>query len=277
LTPASNQNGSSIIRLTVDDGITSTTGTFVLTVTALNDAPTITALSDQTLPLAIATSALPFTVSDTETAATALILTKSSSNLSLVPSANIIVAGSGMSRTVTVIAAANQVGSTTITLGINDGTVTTNTRFVVSVTGTPSQTWSQQYFGSILSTNNAADLADPDGDGMNNLLEYALSGDPLRASQTPRPLVSRSASQLALTLTRTLDRNDITITVQASNNVGTWSNLANSVKGAAMTALVSGVTVTETGTGATRSVQVKENYPSGVPTKRFMRTLVTRP
>ncbi len=277
LTPASNQNGSSIISLTVDDGITSTTGTFVLTVTALNDAPTITALSDQTLPLAIATSALPFTVSDTETAATALILTKSSSNLSLVPSANIIVAGSGMSRTVTVIAAANQVGSTTITLGINDGTVTTNTRFVVSVTGTPSQTWSQQYFGSILSTNNAADLADPDGDGMNNLLEYALSGDPIQASQTPRPLVSRSASQLALTLTRTLDRNDITITVQASDNVGTWSNLANSVKGAAMTALASGVTVTETGTGATRSVQVKENYPSGVPTKRFMRTLVTRP
>ena len=35
LTPASNQNGSAVISLTVDDGITSTTGTFVLTVTAV--------------------------------------------------------------------------------------------------------------------------------------------------------------------------------------------------------------------------------------------------
>ena len=35
LTPASNQNGSAVISLTVDDGITSTTGTFVLIVTAV--------------------------------------------------------------------------------------------------------------------------------------------------------------------------------------------------------------------------------------------------
>ena len=277
INPASNQHGSSSITLTVDDGTSRAVRTFLITVNALNDAPTISSLSNQTLPMATATSALPFTVNDVETAAAALTLTISSSNLLLVPKANIIVAGSGMSRTVTAIAAANQVGSTTITLGINDGTVTTNTSFTVSVSGTPSQTWNQQYFGSILSTNTAADLADPDGDGMNNLLEYALNGNPLQASQTPQPLMSRSASQLALSLTRTVARNDITIIVQASDNIGNWGNLASSIRGATMTALTAGVTVTETGTGATRNVQVKESYPTNLPTKRFMRTLVTRP
>ena len=49
----------------------------------------------------------------------------------------------------------------------------------------PLETWRAAHFGA--DTNNPAisgDLADPDGDGLQNLLEYALDADPLVASTT---------------------------------------------------------------------------------------------
>lgn len=38
--------------------------------------------------------------------------------------------------------------------------------------------WRQQHFGTTNNSGNAADLSDPDGDRLANLLEYALGGDP---------------------------------------------------------------------------------------------------
>ena len=49
LTPAANWNGTAIIIAKVNDGIVnSATQSFVLTVTAVNDAPVLTAISNQT-------------------------------------------------------------------------------------------------------------------------------------------------------------------------------------------------------------------------------------
>ncbi len=49
----------------------------------------------------------------------------------------------------------------------------------------PQQVWRQTYFGSTSESGNAANLADPDSDGYNNLLEYALASTPTTAASVP--------------------------------------------------------------------------------------------
>jgi hypothetical protein len=99
-----------------------------------NSAPSITAIAAQTVSAGNAAGPLSFTVSDKETAAGSLTVTGSSANTTLVPNANIVFGGSGATRTVKVTPAANQTGSTTITIKVSDGTNTTSTSFGLTVT-----------------------------------------------------------------------------------------------------------------------------------------------
>ncbi len=108
----------------------STTTSYSLTP---NTSPTITGISNQTLSRNGATSALSFTVGDAETVPTSLVVTASSSNTTLVPNANIVISGTGASRTVTVTPALGQSGIATITVTVNDGISTTSTAFTVTV------------------------------------------------------------------------------------------------------------------------------------------------
>ena len=107
--------------------------TATITVTPVNDAPTITAIADQSTAEDTPTSAIAFTVGDVETAAGSLTVTGSSSNPTLVPNGNITFGGSGANRTVTVSPAANQSGTTTITVTVSDGSATTPEAFVLTV------------------------------------------------------------------------------------------------------------------------------------------------
>ena len=86
-----------------------------------NTPPTISDVPNQTTATGVATAAIPFTVGDAETPAAALTVVGTSSNTTLVPNANIVVAGTGASRTVTVTPAAGQNGTATITLTVTDG------------------------------------------------------------------------------------------------------------------------------------------------------------
>ena len=118
-----------------DGGSANASDAFVLTVTAVNDAPTISDVTDKTTNEDTATAALGFTVGDVETAAASLTLSGSSSNTALVPNANIVFGGSGASRTVTITPAPNQTGTATITLTVTDGNAgTASDTFVLTVT-----------------------------------------------------------------------------------------------------------------------------------------------
>ena len=75
---------------------------FVLTVTAVNDLPTISDIAATTTTEDTPTPALSFTVGDVETPAAALTVTATSSNPTLVPTANIVLGGTGATRTVTI-------------------------------------------------------------------------------------------------------------------------------------------------------------------------------
>ena len=66
-------------------------------------------------------------------AATGLTLSATSSNTTLVPNANFVFGGSGTSRTVKVTPASGKTGTTTITVRVSDGTITTSTTFTLSV------------------------------------------------------------------------------------------------------------------------------------------------
>ena len=117
----------------MNDGSNTTSTTFQVTVSPVNDLPTITVISDQTINEDTPTAALAFTITDIETPLASLTVTGSSDNTALVPVANIVFAGSGGSRTVTVTPAANQTGVATITVTLNDGTANVPTTFQVTV------------------------------------------------------------------------------------------------------------------------------------------------
>lgn len=123
---------TAVLQIVSDDD-NEATFDITLTGTGLNNAPTITDIASQTIAEDGSTGALPFTVGDLETNASSLVVTRATSNATLVPLANVMLGGSGASRTVTVTPAANQSGSATITVTVNDGTTTTSDTFLITV------------------------------------------------------------------------------------------------------------------------------------------------
>ena len=101
----------------------------------VNDAPTISDIADRIT--SGPTPAIVFTVGDKVTPVGNLTVTATSSNLTLVPAVNMVVAGSGANRTVQVTPAAGQSGTATITVTVSDGTKTASDSFVLTVEITP--------------------------------------------------------------------------------------------------------------------------------------------
>lgn len=85
-------------------------------------------------------------------------------------------------------------------------------------------------------SSGAAD-ADPDGDGLPNVLEFVLGGSPTSAGSTPRPAIaSGGAGQALFSFTRRTDADSLfTVTVESSSNLSTWSTVVDGVSGAAIT------------------------------------------
>ena len=86
------------------------------------------------------------------------------------------------------------------------------------------QSWQLQYFGTTASTGSSAATADPAGDGMSNLLKYALGADPLASGVQQLPTATTVGGKLELTFTRA--RSDVTYLVEGSSDLQTWSTLA---------------------------------------------------
>ncbi len=128
VTPVVGQQGSTLITVTVSDGVNSSYTTFTLSV----GAPSISAVADQFTLTGTPTTAIPFTVGDAETP-NALTVVGSSSNPTLVQAGKIVVSGSGASRSVVITPEAGQSGVADITLTVNDGTLTSSTKFTLAV------------------------------------------------------------------------------------------------------------------------------------------------
>lgn len=135
ITPAPGQVGTATITVTVTDADGGTaTRTFQVTVTGSNSPPTITPISDQTTDEDTPLTGIAFTVGDAETPEGDLVVTATSSNTDLIPNSAITISGEDAERTITITPAANQSGTATITILVDDGNGGTVTEtFVVTV------------------------------------------------------------------------------------------------------------------------------------------------
>ena len=161
-------------------------------------------------------------------------------------------------------------GSVTIVGGTNvfDATALTSQAFQVSAFDTPFEVWQFEEFGA--NTNNesiSGELADPDNDGIVNLLEYALDLNPNVASVAglPTPQIDPACGCLTLTYTKVLGATDLTYTPEASDGPGgPWDT--------------NGVTevIIDANTVAQTIKASDTNYPVAAITNRFMHLRVTR-
>jgi fibronectin type 3 domain-containing protein len=228
LVPATNQTGTSIITLGVVDGLVTNQTAFQVVVNPVNDPPFISTIAAQNVNQGSATPLLTFTVGDVETPASSLVLSRASSNPTLVPVSAIVFGGSGSNRTVKVTPATNQTGTATITLGVSDGSQTTTSSFALTVSsGNHAPTISSITNISIPKNGSSGPIAFVIGDAetpANGLSLAAGSSNPYLIANSGIVL-GGSASNRTVTITPVQGRSGTaTIVLQVSDGSLTASN-----------------------------------------------------
>lgn len=110
-------------------------GTVTLTknvVVGENTAPTITAINDKTMD-EDTTIYVPFTIGDSTTSPSALAVSFTSSDMSLIHTLGLQLTGTGADRTLGISPSPNRHGSALITVRVSDGALTTVEEFTVTV------------------------------------------------------------------------------------------------------------------------------------------------
>jgi hypothetical protein len=130
--PLAGLTGSSVITISVSDGLLTASSTFTVSVQPGNTAPSISSISNQVTDTYHELPPVSFVVSDQESDPASLIVSASSFNQLLLPDSGIVLGGSGASRTVTLRPAA-RTGYATIALTVTDGRLSTRSSFMLTV------------------------------------------------------------------------------------------------------------------------------------------------
>jgi autotransporter-associated beta strand protein len=216
-----------------------------------NTAPTISAISNLSVPSGGNTGPLAFTVGDAETPGS-LTVTGSSSNPTLVPNANIVVVGSGASRSVTVTPVSGLTGTATITLTVSDGSLTADEPFTVTVTGNYTSWAASQGISGEPATG------DYDKDGLSNLVEYALGKDP-KVSSSPAGVLSG----YVITYTKgteAIANGDVSWAIETSTDLGATDDW----------------TTSESQPAGDPALTISHTFTPSTPVKDFARLKVTQ-
>jgi hypothetical protein len=135
-------------------------------------------------------------------------------------------------------------------------------------------TWQNQHFSAvqILNPNVSGDTATPAGDGINNLLKFALNLNPwtdgVAGLPQPGTVTVGGTNYLSLTYTQVIGATDITYIPEVSVDLKTWNS------GTGCTSVVS--TTNNLG-GLTQTVTVQGLIPLGGAPREFMRLEITGP
>jgi len=166
------------------------------------------------------------------------------------------------------------VGNKFITPTIASARVYVGTTNTVGVFGlldtstlTPLQQWRNTWFHNPSNVGAGANTASPSGDGMPNLLKYALGLNPtacVTGAQLPHPSIQPDGGQdyLTLTVSRAADPADVTCIAEVSGDLLNW---------------VSGPSNTVTLSNTATQLVVRDNTPAATATVRFIRLQVTNP
>ena len=128
---------------------------------------------------------------------------------------------------------------------------------------TNNQNWRLTYFGTSGNTGNAADTADPDGDGVSNLMEFATGSNPTSTSSPPGSgVLNGSFIEFTYTRSNAALADGVIFSVEWSDTLdaGSWSN--------------TGVTESILSDNGTLQ-QVKAFVPAGGGNRRFVYMKVT--
>jgi len=133
---------------------------------------------------------------------------------------------------------------------------------------TPLEIWRDNYFGNPSNVGAGANGASPAGDGVPNLIKYALGLNPTNsatAAQLPSGRIQSfgGTNYLTLTVNRTAEPSDVTYIVEVTSNL--------------LSGWVSGPPYTVTLTNTPTQLVVRDNTPVPAATARFIRLQVTNP
>lgn len=140
--------------------------------------------------------------------------------------------------------------------------------------------WRQTHFGTAANEGDAADDADPDGDGLPNLLEYALRRDPLAPDSAGAVTLGQSSSatkRLALTFARRADAG-LVYTVEATDDLagGVWERVFFSTGIADSTGYAAGTSGVNSVIGnADDTYEAWDNVIISARARRFLRLTVS--
>jgi hypothetical protein len=145
----------------------------------------------------------------------------------------------------------------------------------------PVETWRNASFGTNADNSNVSgDNADPDDDGIRNLLEYAFALDPTAASTNGLPSGCLTAAgrtnYLTLTFQRPASATDLTYEALVSGDLHTW--LAGcSFSGTDITTTSNAALVSRGTNNLVETIVVRDTTPVSAAASRFMKVQVTNP
>ncbi|MCZ6671477.1 MAG: immunoglobulin domain-containing protein [Verrucomicrobia bacterium] len=129
------------------------------------------------------------------------------------------------------------------------------------------ETWSRRFFtiDELDEPSFSGEIADPDLDGIGNLVEYFFGLNPIKPGATPRiDLASFDNSSLSFSYTRILERPDVNLMVEGSNTLKEWVPLSTTQ-----------TTVTP-GNESNETVEVELDWPLVPAYPRFIRLVVEK-
>lgn len=190
--------------------------------------------------------------------------------------------GAGLSTTFTVTfptGLATGTYTSAVTVPSDDANEPNSTFVVEAVNMTPIEEWRLDNFGDLSNTTPGNNEGDPDGDGLNNLSEYALGGNPnsVDSGEVLPSYTLDGSGRVQVHFKRDPAKTDLTYTVQASSTLEDlgWTDIATSILGAATTSTPGGAfSVTESGSPLT-DVTVTDS--GAAPTSRFLRLKISIP